>query len=247
MAAGNAMHDASTPAPAGAADAGDLETNHAPDTAMAATLAGKHLAGPLQGFGPLWQRIYRVRLAGADQSPVEVMEIWKENFPEFQPPDNRFFPSPRGVKVGEVVYVDSNLVEGSGLRAVTEMASGVLITYVDDLSFTVMTPEGFPVSGWNTFSVFAEDGVVVAQVQGLERTADPIYEFGYRFLGGAAKQDATWVHVLRALAAHLGVTADVQIRSLCVDPTIQWRKAANVRHNAAIHTLLHRLMAPLRR
>ena len=42
----------------------------------------------------------------------------------------------------------------------------------------VMTPEGFPVSGFNTFSVYEEDGDIFAQVQGLERATDPIW-FGY--------------------------------------------------------------------
>ena len=218
----------------------------APDEAMAANLDGKQIVGPQRGFGPLWQRTYRVRLEGIQELPATVMEVWKANFPAFQPPNNRFYPSPKGVAEGEVVFVDSNLVEAQGMRAMTEMASGVVIVHVDDLSFTVMTPEGFPVSGWNTFSVSEERGAVVAQVQGLERTADPVYEFGYRFLGGEAKQDATWVHVLRSLAAHFGVTADVHIERTCLDSSVQWRNVANVRQNAAIRTLLHRLTAPLR-
>jgi hypothetical protein len=223
------------------------QADQAPDAAMAANLEGKELASPVQGFGPLWQRRYRIRLAGLNKTPHAVMAVWKEHFAEFQPSDNRFYPSPRGVQPGEVVFVDSSLVDGAGLRNLTEMASGVMVIHVDDLSFTVMTPQGFPVSGWNTFSVRDEEGAVVAQVQGLERTTDPIYEFGYRFLGGEAKQDQTWIHVLNALAAHFGITANVEREAISVDSKIQWRNVGNVRHNAAIRTLLHRLTAPFRR
>jgi len=232
---------------AGAVAAVDAaQVARAPDDAMAANLEGKPIFTAVRGFGPLYQRRYQVRLPGLRESPQEVMIIWKQHFPAFQPPDNRFYPSPKGVKPGEVVFVDSSLVEAPGMRAMTEMASGVMITDVDDLSFTVMTPKGFPVAGSNTFSVLTERGAVVAQVLGLERTSDPLYEFGYRYLGGEAKQDATWVYVLRSLAAHFGMTADVTIEVTCLDRAIQWRNAANIRHNAVIGTVVHRITAPLR-
>ncbi len=214
---------------------------------MAENLEGKHIVSAARGFGPLYQRRYQVRLLGVSKSPQAVMEIWKERFPAFQPPDNRFYPSPKGVKPGEVVFVDSSLMEGAGVRAMTEMASGVMVTDVDDLSFTVMTPEGFPVAGSNTFSVFEEDGTVVAQVLGLERTSDPLYEFGYRFLGGESKQDGTWIHVLRSLAEHFGVKAEVTAQAVCLDRSIQWRNVANIRHNAAIRTVLYRLTHPFQK
>lgn len=223
-----------------------LHTEQAPDSAMAANLDGRQVVSPLQGFGQLWQRTYRVRLTSVQATPAEVMAEWKANFPRFQPPENRFYPTRRGVKPGEMVYIDSSLVETPGMSNMTEVASGVMVIYADDVSFTVMTPEGFPVSGWNTFSVYEEEGAVVAQVQGLERATDPIYEFGYRFMGGEKKQDATWTHVLRALAAHFGISADVQSYKTCVDPRLQWNKAGNVRHNAALRTLFHRITSPLR-
>jgi hypothetical protein len=223
-----------------------LKTQGTPDDAFAANLDGRHVVSPLQGFGQLWQRTYRVRLTGVTAAPADVMATWKANFPQFQPPENRFYPSRSGVQPGEMVYIDSSLMQGPGVSQITEMASGVMIIYSDDVSFTVMTPEGFPVSGWNTFSAFDDDGCVVAQVQGLERATDPIYEFGYRFLGGERKQDMTWTHVLRSLAAHHGVIADVQSWKTCVDPKVQWGNAGNVWHNAAIRTFLYRLAAPLR-
>lgn len=223
-----------------------LHARAAPGGHFAANLDGRLVVNPLQGFGQLWQRTYRVRLAGLNLSPAEVMAEWRANFPSFQPPENRFYAPGAGVKPGEVLFIDSTLVQGAGIGAMTEIASGVMVIYVDDVSFTVMTPQGFPVSGWNTFSTFEEDGSVVAQVQGLERATDPIYEFGYRFLGGEKKQDHTWSHVLRALAAHYGISGEVQAYKSCVDPHLQWGNAGNVVHNAAIRTLFYKLGAPLR-
>ena len=66
---------------------------------------------------------------------------------------------------------------------VVPMTSGVMVLYADDEFFSVMTPEGFPVAGWNNFSVFDEDDTLVAQVQSYERASDPIYEFGFPLHG----------------------------------------------------------------
>ena len=34
---------------------------------------GRRAVGPLQGFGKMWQKTYRVSLAGADVTPVESL------------------------------------------------------------------------------------------------------------------------------------------------------------------------------
>ncbi len=39
-------------------------------------LDGRQVVGPLQGFGQMWQKTYRVRLSGAGQSPIEVIKVW---------------------------------------------------------------------------------------------------------------------------------------------------------------------------
>ena len=44
---------------------------------------GRRAVGPLQGFGKMWQKTYRVSLAGADVTPVEVIKTWKENYKDF--------------------------------------------------------------------------------------------------------------------------------------------------------------------
>jgi hypothetical protein len=120
------------------------------------------------------------------------------------------------------------------------------VLYVDETSFGVMTPEGFPVAGWNTFSVEDDEGVLVAQVQSFERASDPIYEFGFRFMGGANRQEFIWVTVLTSLAAHFDLQGQVQRSRELLDPGIQWRYTRNVFHNAAIRTTLYMLAAPLR-
>ena len=37
--------------------------------------------------------------------------------------------------------------------------TGVMVLYADDVSFTLMTPEGHMFAGWITFCAFEEDGV----------------------------------------------------------------------------------------
>jgi hypothetical protein len=207
---------------------------------------GREVLSPLQGFGPLWQKTYRVRLSGAGVTPQEVMRVWKANFPAFQPPGNRFYPTMAGVKPGEVLFIESVVPMVPGLRFGMPVSAGVMVLYADDEMFTVMTPAGFPEAGWNTFSAYTEDGCTVAQVQSMARTNDPIYEFGFRFMGGARHQDATWAHVLQQLAAHFGVQGQVHTQVACLDPRLQWSEARNIWHNAIIRTVFYRLGAPLR-
>jgi hypothetical protein len=223
-----------------------IETDEVPPGATSVNLEGRTVVNPTHGFGQLWRRTYRVKLTGLESTPAAVMAYWKEHFPEFQPPDNRFIPTSDGVQPGELVYIDTHLVSAPGISTLTPMASGVMVIYADDESFTVMTPQGFPVSGWNTFSVNEEEGVLVAQVQGLERATDPLYEFGYRFLGGEKKQDATWKHVLRTLAEHYGIQGTVEFNKVCMDSRLQWHNAGNIWNNAAVRTTVYKALTPLR-
>jgi hypothetical protein len=200
---------------------------------------GRRAVGPLQGFGQLWQKTYRVRLAGCEATPEQVIAVWKASFPQFQPPQNRFFPSVAGVAPGEVVLINASL---QGMPVQT----GVLVLYADEQSFTLMTPEGHPESGWVTFSAWDEGGCTVAQVQSMARANDPIYELGFA-LGGSAAQEAIWRHVLTSLAAHHGVTGQpVHLEKQCVDRQLQWGQARNVWQNAAIRSLLYALGRPFR-
>jgi hypothetical protein len=219
--------------------AAGLKVTEVPAGAMNINVEGRQVVSPLQGFGALWQKTFRVRLAGLDKTPAEVMRAWKENFPKFQPPENRFYPSMAGIQPGEVVFIQGRVPPLPGWPAILPVASGVMILYADDESFTVMTPEGFPEAGWNTFSVYEEDGAPVAQVQTMARAADPLYEMYFRFLGSSQQQNKTWTHVLSSVAAHFGLQAQVQSHHTCLDPSIQWKQAGNLWKNAGIRTVFY--------
>jgi hypothetical protein len=224
--------------------AGHVETltlAEVPAGAVSMNVEGRRVVGPLQGFGALWQKTYHVRLRGENLTPAEVIRVWKERFPEFQPPQNRFYPSVAGVAPGEVVLVNASL---QGLP----VSTGVMVLYADDESFTLMTPQGHPESGWVTFSAFPDDereGVIVAQVQSMARANDPIYELGFT-LGGSKAQEQIWTHVLSSLAAHFACEPTVEFNKSCVDPKLQWSQTKNIWHNAAMRSMLYALAAPAR-
>ncbi len=223
-----------------------LKVGEMPSGAINLNVTGRKVAGALQGFGQLWQKTFKVRLSGVDTTPEAVMQAWRENFARFQPASNHFYPSLAGFRPGEVILIDSKLPIFPGLPGVIPIAAGVMVLYADDTTLTVMTPEGFPVAGWNNFSTYEDDGVVVAQVQSVDRPSDPIYEFGFRLMGGTTQQDQIWVHVLEQLAAHYEVRGQVQVSSVCLDPRLQWKYAGNIWHNAAIRTTLYVLATPFR-
>jgi hypothetical protein len=60
-----------------------LEVSDVPEGAANVNVQGRREVGALQGFGQLWQKTYRVRLAGIETTPEEVVRIWKEHFSEF--------------------------------------------------------------------------------------------------------------------------------------------------------------------
>ena len=217
-----------------------LKVGELPSEAINLNVDGRQVVGPLQGFGQLWQKTYHVRLADCTATPQTVIAAWKANFPDFQPAHNRFYPSIAGVVPGEVVLINASL---QGMPVQT----GVMVLYADELSFTLMTPQGHPESGWVTFSAWEEEGSTVAQVQSMARANDPLYELGFA-LGGAAAQEAIWHHVLISLASHHGVTGQsVHVEKQCVDGRLQWGQARNIWQNAAIRSLLYALMRPFRR
>jgi Domain of unknown function (DUF1990) len=216
-----------------------LEVFDVPEGAANVNVQGRREVGALQGFGKLWQKTYRVRLAGADVTPEEVVRVWKERFPEFQPPNSRFYPSLAGVAPGEVLFISASV---GGMPVYT----GVRVIYADDESFTVMTPEGHPESGWNTFSAYRDDdGTTVAQIQSLARANDPIYELGFRIVGSTT-QERIWTHVLKSLAAHIGVNEPVTLEKVCLDPKMQWSEAKNIWRNAGARSMLYTMAAPMR-
>jgi Domain of unknown function (DUF1990) len=217
-----------------------LRVSDVPAQAINLNVEGRRVAGALQGFGQLWQKTYKVRFTGSDVPPKEVVRVWKEKFPSFHPPHSRFYPPLDGVAPGEVMLINASV---QGMPVYT----GVMVLYADEESFTVMTAEGLPEAGWNTFSAYEdEDGTTVAQVQSLARASDPIYEVGFRLVG-STEQEKIWSHVLGSLAAHFGVSERVQLEKVCVDPKLQWSRVGNVWHNAGARSVLYAAAARLRR
>lgn len=213
-----------------------LQVKEVPPGADNLNVEGRQVVGPLQGFGQLWQKTYRLRLSGVGLSPDEVVRYWKETLTELMPADSRFYPSLSGVKPGEVVLINAHL---PGMPGGMPVSTGVVVLYADELSFTVMTPEGHPESGFNTFSAFQEEGETVAQIQSLARANDPLFEFGFRYLGGASQQEKIWRHVLGELGARLGARGQVEMAKTLVDGRVQWSQAGNIWHNSVIRTILH--------
>lgn len=215
-------------------EAGKLKGEEKPPDATGLNVRGREPTQPGEGFGWLWRRTYSVHLTGKQVSPEEVVRDWKQRLPEFMPSDSRFYPTLHGIQAGQVVYIDAKMPPA------VPVSTGVLVLESDDRHFTLVTPQGHPESGYNTFSAFDEDGAVVAQIQSLARAADPLYELGYRFLGGMKHQEKIWRHVLTSLAAHYGLRRPkLLVRQDLLDRRVQWSKAANVRHNALIWTTLH--------
>lgn len=223
-----------------------MKVTEVPAGAINLNVEGRQPLSPLQGFGQLWQKTFKVRLPGLELTPAQVMQAWKENFPKFQPPENRFYPPMAGIKPGEVLLINARVPAFPGSPSILPVAAGVMVLYADDTSFTVVTPEGFPEAGWNTFSVYEDDGCLVAQVQPLCRANDPMYEIFNRFLGSSAQQDMTWSHVLTSLAAHFGIQGQVSATKTLVDPRLQWSQAKNIFKNAGIRTVFYLLGTPFR-
>jgi hypothetical protein len=207
------------------------------DGVRGTNVAGRRLTGPVQGFGQMWQKTYRMTI-GAAATPRDAIVTWKAHFPEFWPAGNRFAGALAGISPGDVALLD--LAVGGGVS----LSTGVFVLYADEESFTLMTPQGHMFAGWITFSAERSGMDTVVQAHVLMRGNDPLYELGLAF-GGHRKEDLFWVQTLTALGQRLGVAdPHVETRSVCMDSHRQWRNARNVWHNAAVRSLFQALGAP---
>ncbi|MGH2697683.1 MAG: hypothetical protein ACRDJL_00610 [Actinomycetota bacterium] len=218
---------------------GSLTVGEVPPGARNINVTGRRQTGPMQGFGKMWQKTYRVSL-GTEVTPHEVVAEWKAKFPSFWPEGNRFYGPLTGIAPGDVALL--NLTMPGRLK----LSTGVLVLYADEESFTFMTPEGHMFAAFITFSAFEDShGTTSAQAQVLLRANDPLFEMGLS-LGGHRKEDKFWVHTLEALAAHFGVTPEVETQIVCVDKKRQWRNARNIRYNSAIRSGVYMMATPFR-
>ena len=204
-----------------------------------ANVRGRRLNAANGGFGRLFQKTFAVSLVGADVAPQDVIKTWKTHFAEFWPEGQRMFLPSTGIAPGEVGLINASI------PGTPTMATGVLVIYADDESFSFMSPEGHPFAGPLTFSAFVEDGVTVAQVHELTRASDPFWELAMMMpVLGERMQNDIWRKTLASLARHFGSPdATVQSKIVVVDSRRQWRNAKNIWQNAAIRS---GLSAPLR-
>jgi len=198
-------------------------------------VAGRQLTGPVQGFGKMWQKTYRMEV-GSEIRPQDAIAVWRAHFPEFWPKGNRFAGAVTGINPGDVALLD--LAMGGGVK----LSTGVFVLYADEQSFTLMTPQGHMLAGWITFSAERVGDLTAVQAQVLMRSNDPIYEIAMA-LGGHRKEDQFWTATMTALAERLGVRgAQIEVRSICIDSRRQWRHAGNVWHNSMVRSVLQTMI-----
>ena len=207
--------------------------------ALNANVRGRKLNAANGGFGRLFQKTFIVRLAGAAVTPQDVIQTWKTRFGDFWPKGQKMFLPATGIAPGEIGLINSS-IPGTPM-----MATGVLVIYADDESFSFMSPEGHPFAGPLTFSAFVdESGTTVAQAHELTRASDPFWEIAMMMpVIGERMQNDIWRATLRNLATHFGVDATIESKIVCVDSRRQWKNAKNIWQNAAIRS---GLSAPLR-
>jgi len=211
-----------------------MDVHDIPNRAINLNVQGKKPMSPLQGFGQLWQKTYRIRLEGITITPQEVIKEWKAHFPDFWPKGNNFYGPLQGVKPGEVAVLNLTMPGGA------KLSTGIRVIYADDESFSFMTPQGHMFAGMNTFSAFDDDGVTIIQIQALVRASDPFYEMSFRLKFGHKAEDAFWHDTLRNLAVHFGSSNQEPTHTnVCVDKRVQWSEAKNAWHNAMIRTAIY--------
>ena len=213
---------------------GRLSVPPVPKEAINLNVQGRRASSPQQGFGPLWQRTYQIRLVGSTATPTEVIRVWRQQCASFWPPGNRFYGADRPIEAGDVGLL--NLAGPAGIT----IATGVYVASADEDSFRFLSVEGHMFGGMITFSAREEDGTTIVQVQALLRSSDPVYEIGQR-LGFAVKsEDQFWHDTLINLASHFGVAGEpVHQEAVLLDRSIQWSRVTNIWYNAAIRTTLY--------
>lgn len=241
MASGNGTHTKERDdAPNWASPDRALRVGDMPAGAVNLNVAGRRLVGPVQGFGQLWQKTYRICLDGITVAPTDVIREWKANYASYWPKGNRFYAPLAGLELGDVALINAASLGG------VQISTGVRMIYADDESFTFMNAAGHPAAGMITFSAERNDAAAVyAQVQVLIRANDPFYDIMLPVYGQRA-EDAMWTKTLRALAARFGATGDVTVQRTLVDRRRNWSEAKNIWHNAAIRSGLYMFAAPIR-
>ena len=170
-------------------------------------------------------------------TPETLIANWKQNFGDYWPPGATFHTALTGISPGDVAPIGINA--GPGMQ----LATGILVLYADDESFSFMTPEGHMFAGMITFAAAEVSDRTEASITILIRPNDPLYELGWPVM--RRKEDAFWSATLRNLAAaHGAPDAVVTEHTECVDKKRLWSNWRNVWHNAGIRSFLHIFKKP---
>lgn len=217
-----------------------LQTAGVPEGAINLNVDGRRLAGPMQGFGKLWQKTYRMTLPAERVSAKDLVSEWKAHFGEFWPKGAYFYGPLTSLNPGDVAVL--NLKAGAGVK----LSTGVFVMYADETSFTFMDAEGHQFSAWITFSAEDTPDGTLVQIQPLLRTSDPLYELAWPVM--SRMEDRFWDKTMHNLAAHFGLVEGITVsrQVVCVDKKRQWRNWRNIRHNAGIRSFVYALGAPFR-
>jgi hypothetical protein len=197
-------------------------------------IEGRRIAGPMNGFGRMWQRTYTADI-GMAATPEQVVADWRAHFGNYWPRMGRFHSTVAAIKPGDVAPLTAGVV-----------TTGIMVLYADDTSFTFLTPEGHMFAALITFSCeTSESGRTIEQIRILLRSSDPIFEAMWPLTRRG--EDIFWPRTLKNVAAAHGVpNVMVQAHTECVDRRRLWKNWSNVRYNAGIRTISHMLTAPLR-
>lgn len=193
---------------------------------------------PFSGFGPLWQRTYRVALPGVSLSPSEVMAVWMGKFTGFWPAGNELITPASGLQPGTPAVIHLSLPGGM------KVYTGALVMHAGAESFSLVTLQGHMFCGWITFSSFEEDNVLHIQTHALLRPSDLLFDLSFRLGFGTRAEDAFWHASLLNLAAHFGVQGHVRQTNALVDKRVQWRHLGNLWYNAGIRSVLYSIAHP---
>jgi anti-anti-sigma factor len=221
------------PVPGWARSVDHMSIKDVPGESMNINVHGRRTTSPVKGFGRLWDKKYRLRLNDTDMDPRQIVSLWKSAFPEFWPKGNRLFSSEK-TPIAPGTKAVLNLSLPGGLT----LATGIMVMYVDDTSFSFMTVEGHMLSGWITFSSFHEDGATIIQVHPLFRPSDPLMELAFR-LGASKQEDRFWHKTLNNLARRLGSHGRIEQHSTLIDGRVNWSEKGNLWKNAGVRSSLY--------
>ncbi len=197
-------------------------------------LEGRRVAGPQQGFGPLYDRTFTIEI-GDIVTPEKLVSDWRAHFGDFWPKSATFYGNITSIQAGDVAPLTA-----SGIT------TGVLVIYADETSFSYMTPEGHMFAGMITFSARLEKSGTVAEIRMLVRPADAFWVMVWPI--GRSMEGRFWKGTLANLAASVGATGRTATESTkCVDQRILWKNWRNVFHNGAAATMLHGIGTPFRK